>query len=176
VLKCQADIDEYIRDNMNVKLPLDGPLCRVYYQKYEPEDNKEVHGLLIWKCHHCFCDGVSVMCMTLAMSEDYSKDYFIKAEDVSYLNAFLIRLTMPLYIPALVLSSVLNRRDTNPINANKKPLTGLINVNSSPSIKLNEIKKLSKKLGLTINDLVLCSLSTSLSKIFKEQGQNVDFV
>lgn len=161
---------------MNVKMPLDGPLVRVYYQKYEPEDNKDVHGLLIWKCHHCFCDGVSVMCMTLAMSEEYNKDYFIKAEDVSYLNAFLIRLTMPLYIPALVLSSIFNRADKNPINSQKKPLTGLINVNSSPSIKLDDIKKLSKKLKLTINDLILCSLSASLGKIFKEQQQIVDFV
>jgi hypothetical protein len=30
ILRCQADIDEYIRDNINTKLPLDGPLYRVY--------------------------------------------------------------------------------------------------------------------------------------------------
>jgi len=31
VLRSQEDIDEYIRDNMNVKMPIDGPLVRIYY-------------------------------------------------------------------------------------------------------------------------------------------------
>ena len=29
-LKCQKDIDDYVRDNMNQKVPLDGPLWRLY--------------------------------------------------------------------------------------------------------------------------------------------------
>lgn len=31
VLKSQSEIDQYIRDNINEKMPLDGPLFRVYY-------------------------------------------------------------------------------------------------------------------------------------------------
>ena len=31
-LTCQQEIDDYIRDNINEKLPLDGPLYRVYVQ------------------------------------------------------------------------------------------------------------------------------------------------
>lgn len=34
VLTSQADIDAYIRDNVNVKMPLDGPLFRVYVQNF----------------------------------------------------------------------------------------------------------------------------------------------
>lgn len=30
ILKNQSDIDAFIRDNLNKKLPIDGPLCRVY--------------------------------------------------------------------------------------------------------------------------------------------------
>ena len=30
VLRNQRDIDAYIRDNMNIKNPLDGPLWRLY--------------------------------------------------------------------------------------------------------------------------------------------------
>ena len=38
LLKNKNDIDMFVRDNMNLKLPLDGPLWRVYMQKYDPED------------------------------------------------------------------------------------------------------------------------------------------
>lgn len=31
ILRNQKEIDMYIRDNMNVKMPLDGPAVRVYY-------------------------------------------------------------------------------------------------------------------------------------------------
>lgn len=73
----QQDIDDYIRDNLNVKMPLDGPLIRLYTQEYAPKENKDrapedqVKMLMIWKAHHAFCDGVSVMAMTLASSAEY---------------------------------------------------------------------------------------------------------
>ena len=38
VLKNQRQIDQYIKDNIHEKLPLDGPLVRIYYQKYTPTD------------------------------------------------------------------------------------------------------------------------------------------
>jgi hypothetical protein len=31
ILRNQKEIDMYIRDNLNTKLPLDGPLLRIYY-------------------------------------------------------------------------------------------------------------------------------------------------
>ena len=40
-VRCQRDIDNYIRDNMNEKMPLDGPLVRIYFQEYNPEENKD---------------------------------------------------------------------------------------------------------------------------------------
>ena len=36
------------------------------------------------------------------------------------------------------------------------------------------MKELSKLKGVTINDIVLCALTTALSKIFKEQGEKID--
>ena len=74
---------------MNVKLPLDGPLFRVYFQRYEPEDQdylpeeKRAKSLMIWKCHHGFCDGASSLQMVLALSDDFNKDYFVKSQDLN---------------------------------------------------------------------------------------------
>ena len=41
LLKNRDDIDMFERDNMTVKMPLDGPLWRVYMQAYDAED--QVH-------------------------------------------------------------------------------------------------------------------------------------
>ena len=64
VLRNQREIDQYIRDNCNIKMPLDGPLVRIYYQKYEPTDQdhlpkeERAGSIVIFKTHHSFCDGV----------------------------------------------------------------------------------------------------------------------
>lgn len=90
ILRSQADINAYIRDNLNVKMPLDGPLFRVYVQNFEPTDQDDVpeaqksKSFLIWKCHHSFCDGVSVTSMTLAISEQYNRDFFLKSKDATF--------------------------------------------------------------------------------------------
>ena len=83
LLKNQSDIDAYMRDNLNIKLPLDGPLARIYVQKYDADDQKHLpanqksKSILIWKCHHSFCDGVSVSSLFLAASEDYDRSFFV---------------------------------------------------------------------------------------------------
>lgn len=44
-----------------------------------------------------------------------------------------------------------------------------MNISSSPGLDLGKIKDASKKLDVTINDVVLCALTTSLNTIFKEK-------
>jgi len=44
LLKNRNDLDRYFTDNLNKKISNDGPLYRVYYQTYEPNDY-ETNGL-----------------------------------------------------------------------------------------------------------------------------------
>jgi len=125
---------------------------------------------MLWKAHHSFCDGISVMCMTLALSEEYDKSYFIKAEDASWLESIGIRLMIPFYLPKIMMQTFFDWADTNILMRNKDRLTGVMNVSSSGSIPLDEVKALSKKLKMTINDVILCALTTSVGKLFKEKG------
>ena len=37
-LKSQTDLDCYIRDNLNIKIPLDGPQWRCYAQVYKDQE------------------------------------------------------------------------------------------------------------------------------------------
>jgi hypothetical protein len=41
-------------------------------------------GINIFKAHHGLCDGVSVMCMTLSLSKEYGRDFFVKTEDAKW--------------------------------------------------------------------------------------------
>lgn len=101
VLRSQADIDNYIADNIGKKMPLDGPLVRLYLQKYDPIDMDHIpkeqrpKAIFFWKCHHSFCDGVSVLCLPLALSDDFSRDYFLKSTDATLLQRLAVKLLVP---------------------------------------------------------------------------------
>ena len=47
-----------------------------------------------------------------------------------------------------------------------------MNCSSNNQFKLKDIKDLSKKIGITINDLVTSSISVSLKRLLKENGDN----
>ena len=81
VIENSEDINHFIQDHINKKLPIDGPLWRIHIQKYI--DNGEARTILFWKNHHSFCDGVSIMLFNLALSEDYGREYFVKGKDMT---------------------------------------------------------------------------------------------
>lgn len=63
--------------------------------------------------------------------------------------------------------------DINFITKNKKKrMNGIMNCTSSNELNLPEIKALCKKLGVTINDLMTCAISTTFKQIFKEKGED----
>ena len=84
-LKSQQDIDRFAQDNLNEKLPLDGPLWRCYLQNY-PRPDGTVEAIVFFKAHHAFCDGISATCLKLFMSEEYDRSFFVKTTDAGTLQ------------------------------------------------------------------------------------------
>jgi len=70
----------------------------------------------------------------------------------------------------LFLQSVFSVRDTNMITAGKKKMTGKLSIATSRKMNVAEIKSLSKKTGVTINDIVILSLCSSIKKYLKDKG------
>lgn len=101
VLRNQTDIEMYLEDNLNKKLPNDGPLVRFYLQRYEPDDLDHVapekRPKLLWVCkmHHSLADGASSVCMPLAASDEFDRAYFTRAQDATFMQRALIRIMMP---------------------------------------------------------------------------------
>jgi len=54
----------------------------------------------------------------------------------------------------------------NFLTRNKVKMTGLINVASSPVIEFPKVKKLSKQLGITINDVAMSAISVAIKNMF----------
>lgn len=81
---------------------------------------------------------------------------------------------MPLSIPSIVASTFLAKHDFNYFTNRKyaNNLTGELNVSSSPQISVQRVKNLSKKLNISINDIILSSLTTSLKNLFMQQNDD----
>jgi len=79
---------------------LDGPMWRCYAQKYTVNGKKGC--IILFKSHHSFCDGVSTMSYSLAMSSEYDRSYFVKGADASMFVRTVTRLSFPFMIPFLL--------------------------------------------------------------------------
>lgn len=155
-------------------MPLDGPMWNIYFQAYK-ENGKDI-SIGIFKNHHMFADGASSMSMCLAMSSDYDRSYFVGSGDVPYIMRLFTRLSFPFMIPYLIYESLCIRKDDNFMTKNKENLSGIINLSCNSDLLLKDVKSLSKKLGVTINDLITTAVSMSLKKIFIEKGDKSEQV
>ena len=170
-LRTEEDIDNWAQDNLNKKMPLDGPMWRLYVQEYT--HNGKQGSIIIFKSHHSFCDGMSTMSMSLAMSSEYHRSYFVKGADASMFQRLFTRLSFPFMIPFLLWDTAMIRKDNNFLSKNKqmKGFTGIMNCDCTEDMKFLEIKELSKKVGgITINDLIASAISAGLKKLFLENG------
>jgi len=141
------------------------------------EKDKRPKGIMIWKCHHSFGDGISSGSLLLAISKEYDRSYFLSSKDAPWTVRILARVLAPFQIPTIIKNSFLAKPDFNYFTNKRqnKQLSGNLNCCTSDyDIPVNEIKALSKYKGITINDVIMASLSTALKKVFEEQGEKVD--
>lgn len=115
-------------------------------------------------------DGVSAMLLTAGTTQEFSKDYFVGVKEVPLWQQIFVKVTFPFYMVPLFLQSAFSTRDVNTITAGKKKMTGKLSISTSRKMKLADIKSLSKKSGVTINDVVILSMCSSLKKYLKDKG------
>lgn len=116
------------------------------------------------------------MCLCLSLSEEYNRDYFVKSREAKWYEELFVKLTFPLQIYKAVSSSIFSYSEENFItNAkNSKDLSGNLNVCSTNIIDFRLMKALSKKIGVTINDIMTSALTCSMNTIFKEKGDKAE--
>ena len=170
--KTYHEVDCFIRDNINKKVPLDGPQYRSIFMKFKDE-NQKTCGIQVWKSHHSMMDGVSCMALTAASSKEFKRDYFVNSKDATYLQEFLVKCSSIFYIPALFMNSLFTFRDKNSLTKGKKHMTGNVNVSSAKNVDMQELKELSKKVGVTVNDILMCATTSALKEYFRIRGDKI---
>ena len=164
----------WCEDNLNKKMPLDGPQWRCFGFMYKnPEENNKLQMIQIWKCHHSFMDGVSSMALSGWSTSDYGRHNFIKFKDPSFFIQMALRVLSPLFWVLLCLQTVFTTRDDNVFTKFKKKMTGTVNCASSPIFDMNKVKAVAKAKKITINDFVMCAFSTAITNYMKERGEKV---
>jgi len=91
----------------------------------------------------------------------------------------ITRLSFPFMIPFLLWDTAQIKKDNNYITKKKsKGFSGIMNCDCTEDMKFKEVKDLSKKIGggVTINDLIAGAITTSVRKLFKENGDNSDSI
>lgn len=143
ILTSQREIEMFVEDNINVKIPLDGPQWRFYGQLYKrPEDGK-TYMLQIWKSHHSFMDGVSSMGLSACTTKDYGPHQFIKFPEVKWWQKLMLKVTVPFSILMFTINAI-SFRDNNCLTAGKKKMTGKINSATCQPLNTDTIKQVSK--------------------------------
>ena len=106
----------------------------------------------------------------MQMDNEYDITKLIPFKKVSFINRCMLRAMVPFYVPVVLWQSYLRRRDRNPLHDGKRKLTGEKRCALSREFDFAEVKKTSRSLNSTINELMISCLQVTVARFFKEHG------
>lgn len=111
------------------------------------------------------------MSMMLGFSGDYGRDYFIPMPDAKWYEVLAVKLLAVFMVPKFLWMSI-RRPDSNVFTKNKSKMTGKLNCGTPEAFVFKDVKDLSKKVGYTINDVVLASITTAMKSMTRSKGDD----
>ena len=108
-------------------------------------------------------DGVSGMALTASSTKEYKRDYFIAGKDATFWQELMVKVSIIFYIPMIVMDTIYSNKDKNLITSGKSLMKGNLSVSSSRNLQTQDIKDLSKKCGITVNDVLMCATSSAIN-------------
>jgi hypothetical protein len=161
------ELEEFVNQEANKPIPLVRPQWEIWWQ----DDFQGRYSLMIYKQHHSMCDGISCMSFHIGQGECYDTSCLLPfPRKISFLERLLVRLSFPFYLPKIIWGVLKTKQDLNPLHDGKRQLSGRKLVSTSKDIKFADVKRASKNLGVTINDLVTSSLGSALKSYFEDKG------
>jgi WS/DGAT/MGAT family acyltransferase len=166
----KQDLQDFVSQELGTPLDLTQPPWRFYVIEDYPEGS-----VVMNRIHHCIGDGYGLMAVLLDMTDPLEPGTTSGAMDRTHAGK-VSKLTTAMKMSAKAVGSsaylLTMRRD--PATVFKGDL-GIEKVAVwSENIPLDEIKRSSKALGCTLNDLLLTSVAGSLRAYAKSRGENPD--
>ena len=125
---------------------------------------------MIWKQHHSFCDGASVISFVMSGGDKYDTAILFPIKKVTFKQKLLLNLGVPFYLPLIFFKLILAGYKPNPLHDGVRNLSGIKKVATSQDFLLSDVKAAAKNKGVTINDLMTSSLSATVKETFEAMG------
>lgn len=87
------------------------------------------------------------------------------------LQVLFIKLMAPFYLGAIAMNILGQKQDVNFITRDKVDrMSSAINCKATKELHFKDIRQMSKTLGVTINDVVTCAISSAMKQFFIENN------
>jgi len=160
-----ADLVEFMAKQMTIRIPQD----TVQWGYFLIPDFKDGQGILLFKAHHSFSDGVGIGQFFMGIQDEYDPKSAPGLKTVPFWKTAMVYILAPfLFLKSAYVNFATPRR-LNFLN-NNKPFTGRKNGAATQALNLAKIKTLAKQLGCTHNDFMTALLSQALHEYLKEKG------
>lgn len=138
-----------------------------------PLKNERDRGIIILKSDHSFTDGMAILSLFCCLTEDFNEKYFpeIMRKRVSSIWGKILDFILFIFFGVFVLLYIIiTTKSSFKFSENKR--SEKVSVSKKLQLDLTEIKQASKSLNISINDIFLASLLSSIKK-FKYQEKKI---
>eukprot|EP00347_Sterkiella_histriomuscorum_P012286 403369170 len=167
-LKNDDEINKYIQQTINIPFDFSRPQFQLIWQ----ENYQNKFSVLIWKQHHSFCDGASIVSFINSTAEKYDIDALIPIKRISFWQKLFLRLSIPISFVNLFFSALSTRPKINPLHDGKRQLSGNRLCALGKFYEFSDVKQCARAQKITINDLITSCLSSSIKEYFVSKGDS----
>lgn len=161
------ELDQFISDQVQCDLDIFDTPIEIHLV---PKAEDQSRGCLFIKSDHCFTDGMGIFSLLACVSDKYNVNMFPKIMQVrstgflSELIDFILFLLFGLIVVVYLLVTTQSK-----VKFNKKPRSKETQVIRTVVHELAPIKKKSKDMKVSINELILSALVSSIKSMYPEE-------
>eukprot|EP00344_Euplotes_crassus_P007793 CAMPEP_0197016776 /NCGR_PEP_ID=MMETSP1380-20130617/79157_1 /TAXON_ID=5936 /ORGANISM="Euplotes crassus, Strain CT5" /LENGTH=357 /DNA_ID=CAMNT_0042443767 /DNA_START=231 /DNA_END=1305 /DNA_ORIENTATION=+ len=162
-LHTEKDLGDFLSKTINDPIPLSTPQWRMWlYENYS-----ETQSALLFKEHHVMADGLGILEIILLIVDEFKPEAIIDFRPTSWLKQMFLYLISPLFIFYYLIPILCKRRDRSSIT--NVPLSGERQFAIGKRFSLEDMKRSSRDLGVSMNDLAAGALSRGLAEYLADQ-------
>lgn len=165
--KTKEEVDQFVHESVHNDLNIYDTPVEIHLIPQTEDSSK---GYLFIRSDHCFTDGLGILSLLACISDGYSPDIFpqIMHKRTGGIISELIDLTLFILFGMFILVYLVITTKTS-VKFNKKPRSKDTVVISSAVIDLEPLKRKSKELKISINEILIPTMLASIKSLYPEE-------